>query len=73
MPLGPSSNGQELVSGNITFAVSGPLTHHSEYQFDAFLEVPGVEIPSDSGAGFPGVYWYPTYGQQGLHRICDAS
>lgn len=28
---------------------------------DAFKGIPGVEFPGDSGAGRPGVYWYPTF------------
>jgi len=27
---------------------------------EAFGEIEGVEFPPDSGAGSPGVYWYPT-------------
>jgi len=27
---------------------------------EAFGEIKGVEFPPDSGAGMPGVYWYPT-------------
>lgn len=27
---------------------------------EAFSEIEGVEFPPDSGAGSPGVYWYPT-------------
>ncbi len=30
-------------------------------QVEAFREIPGVEFPGDSGAGRPGVYWYPTF------------
>ena len=30
-------------------------------QVNAFREIPGVEFPEDSGAGKPGVYWYPTF------------
>ena len=27
---------------------------------EAFAEIDGAEFPPDSGAGSPGVYWYPT-------------
>lgn len=30
-------------------------------QFDAFRSMPGVEFPEDSGAGEPGVYWFPSF------------
>ncbi|CAK7207805.1 hypothetical protein SEUCBS139899_010619 [Sporothrix eucalyptigena] len=30
-------------------------------QFDAFRSMPGVEFPVDSGAGEPGVYWFPSF------------
>ncbi|RYP53405.1 hypothetical protein DL769_010525 [Monosporascus sp. CRB-8-3] len=30
-------------------------------QIEAFREMPGVEFPSDSGAGRAGVYWFPTF------------
>lgn len=29
--------------------------------FNAYKEVPGIEFPSDSGAGKTGVYWFPTF------------
>ncbi|CAI4219982.1 unnamed protein product [Parascedosporium putredinis] len=29
-------------------------------EMEAFSEIEGVEFPPDSGAGSPGVYWYPT-------------
>ncbi|KAF2194216.1 GMC oxidoreductase [Zopfia rhizophila CBS 207.26] len=32
-----------------------------KYQFEVFTELPGVEVPKDSGAGQTGVYWYPTF------------
>lgn len=28
--------------------------------FDAFGEIDGVQFPADSGAGEPGVYWFPS-------------
>ncbi|KAK3349137.1 hypothetical protein B0T25DRAFT_547318 [Lasiosphaeria hispida] len=28
---------------------------------DSFKGIPGIEFPGDSGAGRPGVYWYPTF------------
>jgi choline dehydrogenase len=28
---------------------------------DTWKGMPGVEFPPDSGAGMPGVYWYPTF------------
>lgn len=40
---------------------SDRLLIHLEYQIDLFSSLPGVEIPEDSGAGKPGVYWYPTF------------
>ncbi|ERS99813.1 GMC oxidoreductase-like protein [Sporothrix schenckii 1099-18] len=30
-------------------------------QFDAFRSMPGVDFPVDSGAGHPGVYWFPSF------------
>ncbi|RYO86799.1 hypothetical protein DL766_000161 [Monosporascus sp. MC13-8B] len=30
-------------------------------QIEAFRDMPGVEFPSDSGAGRAGVYWFPTF------------
>ncbi|CAK7214806.1 hypothetical protein SBRCBS47491_002275 [Sporothrix bragantina] len=30
-------------------------------QFDAFRSMPGVKFPVDSGAGEPGVYWFPSF------------
>ena len=41
--------GAVLTIGNL-----GPL-------FNAFQELPGVKVVSDSGAGSAGVYWYPTF------------
>ncbi|KAH8895511.1 alcohol oxidase [Thozetella sp. PMI_491] len=47
---------------------SGVFAGWPSYQFpgttamvEAFREIPGVEFPGDSGAGRPGVYWYPTF------------
>jgi choline dehydrogenase len=31
-----------------------------EIEVDAFGEIPGITYPPDSGAGAPGVFWYPT-------------
>ena len=28
---------------------------------ESFRGIPGIEYPADSGAGRPGVYWYPTF------------
>ncbi len=36
----------------------------SKAQINAYREIPGVEFPPDSGAGRPGVYWYPTFMDQ---------
>jgi choline dehydrogenase len=33
----------------------------SAAQFEGFRGLPGVEYPPDSGAGIPGVYWFPTF------------
>ncbi|KAI1762008.1 putative GMC oxidoreductase [Hypoxylon sp. FL1150] len=30
-------------------------------QIEAFQDIPGVEFPTDSGAGKAGVYWFPTF------------
>ncbi|KAK3315910.1 hypothetical protein B0H66DRAFT_624688 [Apodospora peruviana] len=30
-------------------------------QMDLYKHIPGVEFPGDSGAGRPGVYWFPTF------------
>ncbi|KAI0384574.1 putative GMC oxidoreductase [Hypomontagnella monticulosa] len=30
-------------------------------QIEAFRDIPGVEFPTDSGAGRAGVYWFPTF------------
>ncbi|KAL1893803.1 hypothetical protein Sste5346_006306 [Sporothrix stenoceras] len=30
-------------------------------QFEAFRSMPGAEFPVDSGAGVPGVYWFPSF------------
>jgi len=35
------------------------LTRIIETLVAAFGDIPGVEFPSDSGAGLPGVFWYP--------------
>ncbi len=37
----------------------------SKAQINAYREIPGVEFPPDSGAGRPGVYWYPTFMTRG--------
>lgn len=36
------------------------LIKHTEAEVNAFGEIPGVEYPPDSGAGLPGVFWYPS-------------
>jgi choline dehydrogenase-like flavoprotein len=33
----------------------------SKATFDAFRDIPGVDFPPDSGAGLPGVYWFPQF------------
>jgi choline dehydrogenase-like flavoprotein len=47
---------------------SGVFTSWPSYQYpgtkvqvDAFQSMPGVEVISDSGAGRPGVYWFPQF------------
>ncbi|KAH9909618.1 hypothetical protein F4778DRAFT_6488 [Xylariomycetidae sp. FL2044] len=47
-------NSSRLYSGFPTFQWPG-----IHYQWEAYASLPGVEVPVDSGAGKPGVYWYP--------------
>ncbi len=58
------------ITYNTTFwgNTSGVYVGWPSYQYpgtkalvEAFREIPGVEFPGDSGAGRPGVYWYPTF------------
>lgn len=37
-----------------------PLTQSTETEVAAHAEIKGVDFPPDSGAGLPGVFWYPT-------------
>ncbi|PGG97475.1 hypothetical protein AJ80_09694 [Polytolypa hystricis UAMH7299] len=41
-----------------------------KYQFQLYKELPGVEVPEDSGAGETGVFWYPTFmdGEGSINR-----
>lgn len=61
-------------SSNITYDTSywgdtsGVYTSWPSYQYpgtkvqvDSFKQMPGVEFPPDSGAGRPGVYWFPQF------------
>jgi len=59
-PGGLRFNIPELVSHS-TYAKYKGSNEMTVPQINALREIPGVKFPPDSGAGYAGVYWFPTF------------